>query len=95
MQISNAHTDICLLLEVLIVAFHNYKALMGHCINIDQIFLSLIFGIQIDQKIAGETVDETLVNNTLMLYSEIGENTEKNEPKEFAKTMMKKMRAIF
>ncbi|CAL5198855.1 unnamed protein product [Lathyrus oleraceus] len=43
----------------------------------------------IDRKLVGETIDETLFNNMLVFYLEIGEKTRKEEPKHCAKTMMK------
>ncbi|KAI5415832.1 hypothetical protein KIW84_041032 [Lathyrus oleraceus] len=46
-----------------------------------------------NRKSAGETVEETLINEILNLYSEIGERTRKNEPKQFAETLMMKANA--
>ncbi|WJX96134.1 hypothetical protein P8452_77377 [Trifolium repens] len=43
----------------------------------------------INRKRAGEPIDETLVDNALTFYSEIGESTRKNDPKNFAETMIK------
>jgi len=43
---------------------------------------------------AGEPIDETLVNNALVFYSEIGESTGKNDPKHFAKTTVKEHAAF-
>lgn len=45
--------------------------------------------MQIDRKREGETIDQTLVNNALTFYSEIGERTGKNYLKHFAETMIK------
>ncbi|XP_058723819.1 cullin-1-like [Vicia villosa] len=44
----------------------------------------------IDRKLVGETIDETLVKNILEFYLEIGERANKEEPKQFAETMMMK-----
>jgi len=51
--------------------------------------LSLFSDIQIDRRHAGEPIDQTLVNDVLAFYSEIGESTRKNDPKHFAETMIK------
>jgi len=57
--------------------------------------LSLFSDIQIDRKRAGVPIDQTLVNNTLAFYSEIGESTRKNDPKHFAETMTKEYAAFY
>ncbi|KAL5065405.1 hypothetical protein RYX36_027142 [Vicia faba] len=49
----------------------------------------------IDRKFVGEIIDETLVKNILKFYLEIGERTGKEEPKQFAKTMMMKANETF
>ncbi|CAK8563660.1 unnamed protein product [Lathyrus sativus] len=49
----------------------------------------------IDRKLVGETIDETLFNNILVFYSEIGEKTRKEEPIQFAETMMMKANGTF
>ncbi|CAI8610615.1 unnamed protein product [Vicia faba] len=49
----------------------------------------------IDRKLVGDAIDGTLVNNILVFYSEIGEKTRKEEPKQFAETMMMKANETF
>jgi exoribonuclease II len=57
--------------------------------------LSSFPGIQIDRKHAGEPIDQTLVNNALTFYSEVAESTRKNDPKHFAKTMIKEKASFY
>jgi len=58
-------------------------------------FFSSFFGTQIDRKRAGEPIDETLINNALTFYSEIGDRTGKTDPKHFAETLIKENAAIY
>jgi len=51
--------------------------------------------MQIDWMRAGEPIDETLVNNALAFYSEIGESKGKNNPKHFAETTVKENAAFY
>ncbi|RHN64247.1 putative S-phase kinase-associated protein [Medicago truncatula] len=49
----------------------------------------------IDWRQAGEPIDQTLVNNALAFYSEIGESTRRNDPKHFAETMIKEKSTFY
>ncbi|XP_058731340.1 cullin-1-like [Vicia villosa] len=64
------------------------------CERINQQVMDAILAM-IDLKLVGETIDETLINNVLAVYLEIGENTNIEEPKEFAETMRMKVNATF
>ncbi|XP_057420642.1 SKP1-like protein 11 [Lotus japonicus] len=48
----------------------------------------------IDQEHAGVQIDQTLVNNALVVYSEIGDIPRKNNAKHFTKIMIQKLEAF-
>jgi len=52
-------------------------------------------GTQIGRKQTGESIDETLINNALTFYSEIGDRTGKTDPKLFAERVIKEKAAIY
>lgn len=57
--------------------------------------LSSFPGIQIDEEHAGEKIDRTLVNNTLAMYSEIGDILREKNANHFIERMIKEHAASY
>ncbi|XP_057420405.1 uncharacterized protein LOC130714519 isoform X7 [Lotus japonicus] len=85
-----------LLLRELLIRWSNYKIMTRWLVH-DKINKQVTDAIlaMIDEEHAGEKIDRTLVNNTLAMYSEIGDILRKNNANHFIERMIKEHAASY